>query len=136
MIACDPSVTTTTSSGRVAARDSTILLVDDDPDVRGVLTDVLTRHGYLVAACANGADALAYLRAAPRPMVILLDLQMPFMDGYAFRAAQRRDTRLASIPVIVISDQRSIDRARLVDVELVPKPFTMSRLVAAIEQLR
>lgn len=136
MIACDPSVARTTSSGLVAVRGRTILLVDDDPDMRAVLGQALAARGYLVEAHANGADALAYLRAAPRPRVILLDLHMPIMDGYAFRAAQLQDSALAAIPVIVISDQRTVERARLAHVELVPKPFTMARLVGAIEQLR
>ena len=114
----------------------TILLVDDDPDVREVLGEFLAMRGYAVEACANGADALAYLRHGPLPHIILLDLQMPVMDGYEFRAAQERDAKLANIPVVLISDQATIDRSRIDGVDVLPKPFKVDKLVGVIEKHR
>lgn len=135
MHACDTAV----GMSRELAADvcgQTILLVDDDPDVREVLAEFLEVRGYAVEACANGADALAYLRTGPPPHVILLDLQMPIMDGYEFRAAQANDAKLAEIPVVVISDQATLDRTRIDGVEVLPKPFKVDKLVGVIERLR
>jgi CheY-like chemotaxis protein len=104
--------------------------------VRAVLGDSLAMRGYTVESCANGADALDYLRNAPLPQIILLDLQMPIMDGYEFRAVQSRDATLAAIPVVLISDQTTLDRARMDGVEVLPKPFKVDRLVDVIEKHR
>ena len=82
----------------------TVLLVEDDQDVREAISDVLIEEGYLVASADTGAEALAWLRKAEAlPAVILLDLMMPVMDGWQFRAEQERRPEWASIPVIVLS---------------------------------
>src|SRR3954470_12387725 len=81
-----------------------VLVVDDDPDIRESVRLVLEDEGYEVEEAADGAAALALLRAATtRPDVILLDLMMPVMNGWQFRAAQLADDDLADIPVIVLS---------------------------------
>lgn len=84
-------------------RDAGILIVDDDAGSRKALAEVLTDEGYSVATAGDGADAMTYLRQGHRPRVILLDLMMPGVDGWDFRAEQKRDTALADIPVIAIS---------------------------------
>jgi CheY-like chemotaxis protein len=82
-----------------------ILIVEDDRDVREALAEVLDGQGYEAVAAANGAEAIAELRAsAPeRPCLILLDVMMPVMDGWQFRAATSADPELARIPVVVIT---------------------------------
>lgn len=81
-----------------------ILVVDDDADTRAMLTELLTGEGYEVASAPDGAVALALLQAAPaRFSLILLDLMMPLVDGYAFRQHQRADPTLAGIPVVTLS---------------------------------
>jgi CheY-like chemotaxis protein len=85
------------------ARDAAILIVDDDAASRKALAEVLTDEGYSVATASDGADGLTYLRQGHRPRVILLDLMMPGIDGWDFRAEQKRDAALADIPVIAIS---------------------------------
>lgn len=80
-----------------------VLVVDDDANVRDSLADALTDEGYRVATAPNGAKALAWLRSNPAPCVILLDYWMPVMNGAQFRAAQIADSKLATIPVILIS---------------------------------
>jgi CheY-like chemotaxis protein len=87
-----------------------ILLVEDDDDVREALADVLREHGYDVAWAADGAEAIRALRSGLRPAAILLDLMMPVMDGFQFRAEQRSDPALAPIPVIVVSADRTLER--------------------------
>ena len=80
-----------------------ILLVEDEADHRTTLTHILEAYGYSVAAVAHGREALDYLRREPPPDLILLDLAMPFMNGWDFRRAQRADPVLAGIPVVVLS---------------------------------
>lgn len=80
-----------------------ILIVEDDFDIRDTLSEILSAEGYRVSTAANGREALDQLGAPELPCVILLDLMMPVMNGWQFRAEQEKDPRLSSIPVIVIS---------------------------------
>ncbi len=87
-------------------RDGTgaLLLVDDDERVREALVALLEAQGYPVVGAANGREALDVLRVRGlRPGLILLDLMMPVMDGWQFRAAQLADAELATVPVVVFS---------------------------------
>lgn len=85
-----------------------VLLVDDDRDIREVLSDALESEGYCVMAAADGLEAIDALREAPRPCVILLDLMMPRMDGWQFRAEQSRDPTLEGIPVVILSADTAV----------------------------
>jgi CheY-like chemotaxis protein len=112
---------------------SGILVVDDDPDIRDSLKEVLEDEGYTVNCVANGREALEYLHRSPRPCVILLDLMMPVMDGWQFRREQKLDPRIADIPLIVITATGK--RPVLIDAdELVMKPLDLRRLFEAIER--
>jgi CheY-like chemotaxis protein len=87
-----------------AARSCTVLLVEDDIDVREAVTDTLQDAGYRVMAARHGQEALELLRnGGPRPCLILLDLMMPVMDGWQFRDLQSKDPALADIPVVALS---------------------------------
>jgi two-component system response regulator MprA len=82
----------------------TILLIDDDTDTRDVLADALAEEGYRVEVAANGREGLRVLTGEhDRPDAVLLDLMMPEMDGWMFRAEQRKVPALASIPVIAFT---------------------------------
>jgi CheY-like chemotaxis protein len=82
----------------------TVLLVEDDDDIRDAVQDALERRGYQVLTAEDGQKALALLRALPvLPGVILLDLTMPVMNGWEFMSAQAADPALAAIPVVVLS---------------------------------
>jgi CheY-like chemotaxis protein len=82
----------------------TILVVDDDADIRSVLADVLRDERYTVVEAADGAEALTLMGAmATQPALILLDLMMPQVDGWEFRRRQLLDPKLASTPVVIIS---------------------------------
>jgi CheY-like chemotaxis protein len=110
-----------------------LLVVEDDEGARAALGDILDLEGYDVALSANGQEALEYLRNEPLPDLIILDLQMPVMNGWQFRREQTRDARFALVPVIVVTAFQS---AGDIDVaEIVHKPIDIQRLLAIIRQL-
>jgi CheY-like chemotaxis protein len=80
-----------------------ILVVDDDDDIRLALELVLSSVGYSVWTAPHGAEALSLLKADGRARLIMLDLMMPVMNGWEFRAAQLRDPSLAGIPVLIMT---------------------------------
>ena len=104
-----------------------VLIVDDDLDIREVLAETLVDRGFDVATAANGLDALAKLRAlSVRPSVILLDLMMPIMDGYTFLEQRRLDPMIASIPLAIVTAGHGVDPDRLgIDLQIVRKPFNV-----------
>jgi CheY-like chemotaxis protein len=79
-----------------------ILVIDDDSDIREVVGEALAFAGYDVATARDGREGLAQCRAF-HPTLILLDLMMPGMTGWEFRAAQLEDAALADIPVLVVT---------------------------------
>ena len=113
-----------------------VLVVDDDPDARTLLEMALCAKGHVVLTAVNGADALTVARRS-LPDLILLDLAMPIMDGFAFRSAQLRDPELASIPVICVSGRHdSVQAARAMHLaDCVPKPFGLDELIRRVERL-
>ena len=81
-----------------------IMVVDDDDDIRRSVADALEEEGYVVSTASMGRDALRLLKdSGVRPDIILLDMMMPDMDGWAFREEQEKDPELASIPIIVFT---------------------------------
>lgn len=114
-----------------------ILVVDDDSNIRSMVIELLEDEGYSVQGAADGLDALDRLRAEPQPpCVILLDLMMPRMDGWAFRQAQREDPALAAIPVVTMSAHANLPAtaAPLEPAGIVPKPIDIGHLLSLIEQ--
>lgn len=120
-------------SGSSTSRTS-VLIVDDDADIREALVDVLTDHGYPSHAVAHGAAALAVLKSGMRPCLILLDLMMPVMDGVTFRQQQLADPDLKELPVLVISAGTGLSAhaAALGAVESLRKPIDLDKLLAAV----
>ena len=87
-----------------------VMVVDDDPDLRETITEVLQDNEYRVVGAANGQEALDVLHSAPgRPCIILLDLMMPVMDGKTFRAAIMKEPELRGIPIVILSAHANID---------------------------
>ena len=87
----------------MAAKKLDVFIVEDDFDIRDVLTEVLQDEGYSVGGAANGREAIDALAGGAFPRLILLDLMMPVMSGWQFVAEQRKAPSLASIPVVVVS---------------------------------
>ena len=81
----------------------TVLVVDDDVDHSAAIRDILEDEGYRVRAAANGRVALEGLLEGALPDLILLDMMMPVMDGWAFAAELKSRPALATIPVVAIS---------------------------------
>jgi CheY-like chemotaxis protein len=96
-------MTESARSGAGQGATTPVLVVDDDQDIREMLELVLQTHGWRVATASDGEDALRWLRGGERPCLILLDLMMPGMDGYAFRRAQLAEPQLAEIPTVVLT---------------------------------
>ncbi|HTJ42474.1 MAG TPA: CBS domain-containing protein [Kofleriaceae bacterium] len=94
-----------TQDERVESAANRVLVVDDDPDIRDQLAEILAEEGYEVITAANGREALERLRDGGRPALILMDLLMPVMDGWALRAELERDPRTREIPVVLLSGQ-------------------------------
>jgi two-component system response regulator MprA len=99
-----------------------------------MLRDFLHDEGFEVVEADNGRTALDAMRQH-QPDVILLDLMMPEMDGWEFRAAQRADPAMANIPVVVMSGgvQPHIHASRLGALAGLSKPFPIDQLVSIIE---
>ena len=87
----------------VGSSAAPILVVDDNDETRDVLQRVLQIKGYVTAEARSGADALRWLRDGNPTCLILLDINMPEMDGWSVHAALKSDPALAGIPVIVFS---------------------------------
>jgi len=117
----------------VSPNERTILVVDDDFALRESICAALAEEGFHVAEAGNGREALDYLRQQRRPCVVLLDLMMPIMNGWEFRAEQRRDPSIASIPVVVLSAFSRATDDELRDVHtFLRKPVNLTTLLDAI----
>lgn len=111
-----------------------VMVVEDDLDIRAMVTQLLELEGYRVIATADGNEALHMLRAGARPCVILLDLMMPTMSGWQFREEQSRDPDLAAIPVVVITGDGRAGIAPIEAAGLLKKPIDLDVLLATIQR--
>ena len=114
-----------------------ILVVEDDCDIRSALCSILSEEGYDVACASDGREAISSLKSGERPAVILLDLMMPVMSGADFRRAQLGDPQLADIPVVVLTaDGRLIEAAQALGAAAAfSKPFELDALLDAIARV-
>lgn len=115
-----------------------VLLVEDNRDIREVVAQLLEYSGYRVCTAADGEEALAELASSYRPDVILLNLEMPRMDGWAFRAEQLRRPELREIPVILVSGIEDLEAAgRSLGVAAIHrKPVVIPELLETLEAFR
>lgn len=113
-----------------------ILLVEDDPEHREMIADHLRAGGYDVTEASNGREALDLLTSmTPAPFVVVLDLQMPVMDGWQLVAIMRSYHRLLSIPVIAVTATNPPSEARQVFEAFFAKPCDPRALLAAITRI-
>jgi two-component system chemotaxis response regulator CheY len=108
-----------------------ILVVDDTPEIRDLIADILTDEGYPVTCASNGSEALAIVERIT-PALVLLDLNMPVLDGRGF--ARALTDRSLSIPILLLTAAGDAARCaqELGAIGLVAKPFTLGDLLAAV----
>jgi len=114
----------------------TVLVIDDNAAFRMLLADMLHYEGYHVICATQGAEALAILHGhLYRIRLILLDLDMPVMNGWEFRHVQLQEPLLAAIPVIVISARSEVacQHNVLGVAEYHPKPIVYDTLLDTVQ---
>lgn len=113
-----------------------ILVVDDDADVRMTLRDFLTQQGFMVHTANDGQHALRVLEKIERPSVVLLDYKMPVMDGRQFLGRIGRDASLRTIPIILLTAYtREWSGAHLEVADVLFKPVDLEFLLNSIERV-
>jgi signal transduction histidine kinase len=112
-----------------------ILLVEDDRGVRDALQEILEEKGYAVTPAENGRRALQTLRTIAPPDLIVLDLRMPIMDGWEFRAEQKNDATLACIPVLAVSADGSAKAAAIDAEAYLRKPLNTDELLRTVVRI-
>jgi CheY-like chemotaxis protein len=127
----------------IPAANTFVLVVDDEPDAREMLSIALRDAGFQTMSAANGAEALTILKETvtskrTRCGLILLDLMMPVLNGWDFRRKQKSDPALAGIPVVLMSAGAHIAAATgdLDAAGSVAKPVELSDLVAKVRRYR
>lgn len=111
---------------------ATVVVVDDEQEIRETLADVLEDEGFQVLSAGDGRQALALLREAERPCVVILDIIMPVMSGNEVYAVMQADPALAGIPVIVSTSDPSRAPSGVL---LMKKPINLDRLLNAVHGL-
>lgn len=111
-----------------------VLIVEDHDETREMIETLLKFHGYSVETARDGAEALKKLRDL-HPCLILLDLAMPVMDGWAFRRRQLKLPAIAGVPVLLVTGHESDPKTeKLHAAGLVMKPIDFDVLLGAVER--
>lgn len=114
--------------------DGYVLLVEDNEDIREMMSLALQLAGARVVCASNGLEALSILKDRRPPDIILLDLMMPVMNGWEFSAELKRDERLQGIPIVVISAMGEPGAASLRPAEFIAKPVDIDRLIDVVAE--
>jgi CheY-like chemotaxis protein len=110
----------------------TVLVVDDEADIRESLRDALSDEGYAVVVASNGKEALNLLPDLPRPCAVIIDIIMPVMSGTELYETMSASPALANIPVLISTSDPSRAPRRL---PVMRKPVNLDRLLTAIAAL-
>ncbi|MGE0547167.1 MAG: response regulator [Kofleriaceae bacterium] len=118
-----------------AAQHRPVMIVEDDADLLADYEQVIREEGYSVLTAQNGAEAIARLGDAPAPGLIILDLNMPVMDGWTFRSHLLQDPHKAQIPVVLMSGSRDLtNEVSNLDVDgCLRKPVSLNQLLFTVE---
>lgn len=120
------------------AKSGSVLLVEDDRDLRHAVAEILEEEGFAVLGAADGREALDALlgAGAAKFCLVLLDMRMPVMTGIEFRREQLRDPRIAEVPVVLFTaDARDRGEATLLGItSFISKPVDVERLLAVVSQ--
>lgn len=116
----------------------TILIADDDVDIRRILEQSLTHHGFNVVACSGG-EQVPEIAAEQQPDLIILDIEMPRVDGYQVLWHLNNQAETRDIPAIVLSGRKSEDAVsygkKLGASEYMFKPFSPSDLLENVNRV-
>lgn len=115
----------------------TILIVDDEYDIVSTLQMILSFEGYTVGIAFHGAEALNKLEESPLPDLIISDVTMPVLDGYAFVKALKKTPNHAAIPIILMSAAQ-LDNTRIEEGSytlFIRKPFDVDRLLNDVKKI-
>jgi CheY-like chemotaxis protein len=107
-----------------------VLVVDDEPNVRAFYADALEESGHSVSIASDGETALERLRAGSLPCVVLTDVRMPRMDGFELSRALADDPQLASIPIVVMTGDKILSFSSPAR----DKPFSVTELDALVQR--
>jgi DNA-binding response OmpR family regulator len=113
-----------------------LLIVEDDADIRDLMKIFLEAEGYQVSLAADGLDALEQLQAGARPSLILLDLMMPRMDGEQF-LSEMQSRRFSQTPVVIMAGHCAVQQRadQLKAVCCLTKPVELDELLSTVRQL-
>jgi signal transduction histidine kinase len=123
------------SSAQYSPTRDRILVVENEEALRNSLVQLLLERGYEVLSATDGGEALQLLQAGPTPDLIVLDLRMPVMDGWEFRAIQKDDPKIGLIPVLAISADTSAKAAAISAQGYLRKPFDSNELMDVVERV-
>jgi CheY-like chemotaxis protein len=112
------------------AKQHSVLVVDDDDNVRSLFVDALSEAGHAVTVAIDGIDALSKLNDETVPCVVLADVRMPRMDGFEFARAVARDPLLSSVPVVLLTGDRVLSFTS----PALDKPFSSVELDALVQR--
>jgi CheY-like chemotaxis protein len=116
----------------VFPKKKSILIVEDENEIRGIIHDQLMDQGYEIFTAANGRQGFELLARNPKIDLILLDLMMPVMNGWQFISAIAKNKLLRGIPIVVVS--AFSDQAKVLGVrDVIQKPFEMSTMLETVE---
>lgn len=113
----------------------TVLVVEDESAIRGLVSMLLESEGYLVGGASDGREALAKIQRAP-PDALIVDLDLPIMNGWDLVRACRADHVTRDLPIIAISAMMGRNIAQDLDVQgFLPKPFSLDTLLAVLRDV-
>jgi CheY-like chemotaxis protein len=119
---------------KTSGSERSVLIVEENLALRESLSGFLAARNIAVESASDGVDALDRLECGFRPCLILLDLQMPGVDGKAFLRARRLDAEIRAIPVIAVSShQVGFDVRQFNVVRVLTKPIDADRLLRIVE---
>jgi two-component system response regulator MprA len=119
-----------------AGVEQCVMVVEDESDARDAMVELIEQEGVSAVGARHGQEAMDLLRAGRRPSLILLDLKMPVMDGWAFCEALGADERFASIPVAILTASAIYESLphRRNGAGLFTKPVDFQRLLALVRR--
>jgi len=114
----------------------TVLVIEDDYDSRDMVCEWLRQHGYCCIEAVDGRDGLSRLEELPQLSLILLDLMMPGMSGWQFRAIQRGHARYGGVPVVVLTARATphAESQSLGAKAVLMKPLDLRALLEVVQQ--